>query len=417
MSAMESLEPVRKVLAYRKRPDLAELLVNARLDLIPSNISEYNLVLPELRTAVIHAPIEDCDRLKAFPPDDYEAVLNALHEVYPPQACPISITNITWVVDRDSLVNDTRDVESLLDDIEAQKLTMIANATGIGVGPSAAREYAERHDDIDAALDELGLKNPNRYRELWQWTARWSMGDLPSYQERRVFVEAMYEDTVRRIHARLSGRPALAGEPAPTARAPGVEGRGAQDRGIGSAVDDTKTSDFKEWAGGSDATLAIVFTDIVGSTELAGDLGDEQMDKVGRAHATQTQALATEHDGHVLKGTGDGFLCAFRSAVQALDFALALLKQPGDSRISIRIGIHVGIISAHKDDASGLTLSIARRVCDMCPESGIWMSDEAMRDVKQKRADRHSRLTWEAHTDCELKGLPGRRILWSLRTG
>ncbi|HEY7495162.1 MAG TPA: adenylate/guanylate cyclase domain-containing protein, partial [Candidatus Tectomicrobia bacterium] len=114
----------------------------------------------------------------------------------------------------------------------------------------------------------------------------------------------------------------------------------AYDVWLTSAGAEVLTSSFTNWVGASDATLAIVFTDVVGSTTLANDLGSERMYEVWTAHTVQTRHLLEKYHGREVKTMGDGFLVAFRTAIEALDFALALYADTGHEQVAIRVGIH-----------------------------------------------------------------------------
>ncbi|MBN1917730.1 MAG: adenylate/guanylate cyclase domain-containing protein [Verrucomicrobia bacterium] len=410
---MESLEPVRKVLAHRKRSDLAKLLANSRLELIPSNISMYNVVFSELRTAVVHSPIEDCDRLKALSADDYETIFQAMHEVYPPRTGRIEITNIEWVIDTATLLDDTRDLRALQQAIETQKLTMIADATGIGVDASAPVEYEDRHDVIDAGLEELGLANPNPYGKLWQWRARWHKGDMPSYRDRRQAVEDMYADVMRRIKRRLEATDDYPGSPT---RPPVDELDTETDAKtmVSSAVEETRSEGFETWAGGKEVTLAIVVSDVVGSTALGRELGEEGMRQVIGDHFAHAEELIETGEGYPVDLRGDATVSAFRSAPQALDFALAFRRDPGHERVSVRLGIHVGPIRADKPEYASQTFSIATRLCQQAGPNQIRVSAATKEHIEQEHARRHSKLEWAEHADSEIRGLPERCTVWSL---
>src|SRR6202035_2541422 len=76
-----------------------------------------------------------------------------------------------------------------------------------------------------------------------------------------------------------------------------------------------------EWAGGARVTLAIVFTDIVGSTALGVQLGDAAMKEIRRAHFAHSRTLIAQHHGREIKTIGDSVMAVFRSAGAALDYA------------------------------------------------------------------------------------------------
>jgi class 3 adenylate cyclase len=168
-----------------------------------------------------------------------------------------------------------------------------------------------------------------------------------------------------------------------------------------------------EWAGGERVTLAIVFTDIVGSTATGRELGDEAMNRVWDKHFGQSRKLIARHAGCWVKGTGDGDLSVFKSVEAALDYALALQAAPGPSILKLRAGIHVGPVSVLDYDIRGEAVSFAARVGGANKGAEIWLSTQAIEHLAILRAERHSNLRWREHAGVELKGL-GAYTLWSL---
>jgi hypothetical protein len=83
--------------------------------------------------------------------------------------------------------------DELLQDLEAQKVLMIAVSTGGPRIQDKNPEYIERRDKIRAALARKNLEDPNPYADLWEWYGKWSSGDLPSYQSRRLYIAALFK--------------------------------------------------------------------------------------------------------------------------------------------------------------------------------------------------------------------------------
>lgn len=169
-----------------------------------------------------------------------------------------------------------------------------------------------------------------------------------------------------------------------------------------------------QWAGGSNVTLAIVLTDVVGSTALGQDLGDEEMGRILGAHFEQGRRFIEEHNGREIKTTGDGLMVAFRNAGDALDFARALHGAPGHVKIRIRAGIHIGPVGLESDDARGGTVSFAARVVKKIDGAEIWLSDQAKRNIDQRGARHHKGLEWKAREGVKMKGFEGESKLWVL---
>jgi class 3 adenylate cyclase len=170
-----------------------------------------------------------------------------------------------------------------------------------------------------------------------------------------------------------------------------------------------------EWAGGSDVTLAIVFTDLVGSVALGLALGNEGMSKVQDAHFERGGRLIKTYNGFMIKTIGDSLMAVFRNVAAALDFALAFMADPGYDQIQLRIGIHIGLLNVKEnDDVSGKHVDFAARVVEAIEGAEIWLSEDAMKDIEDLRASRHRELRWKDHKDIEFKGFDGKYSLWSL---
>jgi len=182
-----------------------------------------------------------------------------------------------------------------------------------------------------------------------------------------------------------------------------------------SANGETSTRSFQEWAGGDRVTLAIVFTDVVGSTALGEEIGDKAMNDVRRAHFAQSRKLIDKFKGREIKTMGDGFMTAFKSADLALDYAIALQRNTGHPNIQIRAGIHIGPMQVEEGDVFGGTVSFASRVVGAFKGAEIWLSDRAKEDIDRLGAVQHKRLGWERHDGVAMKGFPGTFTLWSLQ--
>jgi class 3 adenylate cyclase len=172
--------------------------------------------------------------------------------------------------------------------------------------------------------------------------------------------------------------------------------------------------DLVQWAGGTKATLAVVFTDIVSSVEIGNKIGDHAMDDLRQAHFSQARSQVERFDGRVVKTIGDSVMAVFRAANDALDFAIAVNAEPGDSRIAVRAGLHVGPVTVEEADVNGGTVNCAARVVHEAAGAEVWLSSEAKSHVDQERSPQHASLQWVSHPDVELNGFPGKHTLYSL---
>ena len=172
---------------------------------------------------------------------------------------------------------------------------------------------------------------------------------------------------------------------------------------------------FREWAGSPKLTLAIVFTDMIDSTLLTHQMGNEYMTQARRAHFARARSLIEEHSGYEIKTNGDEFMVAFRTAVNAFDFATDLQGDTGDDKIRIRAGIHIGPVIVEEEDVQGAAVSYAARVVGMAVDGGLWLSNDVKNHIDQEKAQHHENLSWQQHPGCELKGFPGEHLLWSVK--
>jgi WD40 repeat protein/class 3 adenylate cyclase len=184
---------------------------------------------------------------------------------------------------------------------------------------------------------------------------------------------------------------------------------------VESARGETSTPRFAEWAGDDRATLAIVFTDVVGSTALGEVLKDEGMNEVRRAHFTQSRKLIEKYKGREIKTIGDSFMAAFKSVEKALDYAIALETNPGHTQVEVRAGIHIGPMTVEENDVYGGAVNFAARVVSAIEQRAeIWLSDEAKASLVSGGSRQNSQLKWQRRDGIKMKGFNGTFTLWSL---
>ena len=111
-----------------------------------------------------------------------------------------------------------------------------------------------------------------------------------------------------------------------------------------------------------------MFTDIVGSTDLVGVIGDEAWEHLLAWHDQELTRLFGLHGGQVAHHTGDGFFVAFDGAAPAVACAIAVQQALADHRRlhgfapRVRIGIHAAEATRRGDDYSGVEVHRAARV-------------------------------------------------------
>ena len=128
------------------------------------------------------------------------------------------------------------------------------------------------------------------------------------------------------------------------------------------------------------AFRAIMFTDMVGSTEMTTRLGDTVAVELLRAHDAIVRRSLEQHGGAEVKHLGDGIMASFEDvpasvacALQIQD-SLADYNDASDIPIHIRIGIHAGQPVEDSDDLFGSAVQMAARICNFAEADAILVS-------------------------------------------
>lgn len=215
----------------------------------------------------------------------------------------------------------------------------------------------------------------------------------------------------------LDGKERLTRTPSPTLLEmdSAADARCDLEASLASASGEMQTTNFVQFGVQSRrTTLAIVFTDIVGSTALGHQVGDEKMNEIRRAHFRQARIVISKLGGYEIKTIGDSFLVAFQTTVDALNFALQLFASSGHGMLKVRAGIHVGPVRFEERDVFGGVVNYAARVESCAKGAEIWLSDRAKEDIDQEKAKEHQQLRFIEHRNCVLKGFPDNQTLWSI---
>ena len=141
----------------------------------------------------------------------------------------------------------------------------------------------------------------------------------------------------------------------------------------------------------------VLFTDIVGSTELAAAIGDRRWRELLDAHHTAVRQELVRFRGHEVHTTGDGFLATFDGPARAIRCAGAIVQAVRRLGLDIRTGLHTGEIELMGDDIGGIAVHTGARVVaeagpgevlvsstvkDLVAGSGIAFEDRGVRALK-----------------------------------
>ena len=124
----------------------------------------------------------------------------------------------------------------------------------------------------------------------------------------------------------------------------------------------------------------VLFTDIVGSTDRAQEIGDVRWREVLDRHDRTARRLVEQEQGELIKTTGDGILALFEAPGRAISCARELSRDLRELGIGIRAGIHTGEVEFRGDDVGGIALHIAARIMDTARPDEILVS-RTVRDL------------------------------------
>ncbi len=153
---------------------------------------------------------------------------------------------------------------------------------------------------------------------------------------------------------------------------------------------------------------AVLFTDLVGSTERASALGDDDWKSVLDRHDATIRAIVGRASGSVVKTTGDGVLALLPSAGGCLHVASAIRRDLRAEGLDARIGVHVGDIDRRGDDVSGLAVNIASRAMSKGGAGDIVVTASVVAAVAGQS------VVFEPLGAHELRGVPGAWELFRL---
>jgi len=154
--------------------------------------------------------------------------------------------------------------------------------------------------------------------------------------------------------------------------------------------------------------LTVLFTDIVGSTARAAELGDRRWRGLLERHDELARKEIDHQGGRAVKATGDGFLATFDGPARAIECARALNPAAETMGIQLRAGIHTGECEVIGEDIAGMCVHLPARVCGVAAPGEVLVS----RTVKDLVVG--SGIEFSEHGVHELTGVPGEWELFSL---
>jgi class 3 adenylate cyclase/pimeloyl-ACP methyl ester carboxylesterase len=124
----------------------------------------------------------------------------------------------------------------------------------------------------------------------------------------------------------------------------------------------------------------VLFTDIVGSTEQAGRLGDRRWRELLAVHDELAHRVVEEFQGQLVKTTGDGILATFDGPGRGIRCAAVLRDELSGIDLQIRAGLHTGEVELRDSDIGGIAVHLAARVM-AAAGSGEILTSRTVRDL------------------------------------
>jgi class 3 adenylate cyclase len=158
-----------------------------------------------------------------------------------------------------------------------------------------------------------------------------------------------------------------------------------------------------------DRVLAtVMFTDIVGSTEQAAQVGDREWRRLVERHDELVRRAIDRFRGQPIKTLGDGFLATFDGPARGIRCARTLTEQVRDLGIEIRAGLHTGECEAMNGDVGGMAVNIGARVSALAGAGEVLVSG-TVRDLVVG-----SGIEFADRGTHPLKGVPGEWRLYAV---
>jgi class 3 adenylate cyclase len=174
----------------------------------------------------------------------------------------------------------------------------------------------------------------------------------------------------------------------------------------------------RAWAGAVDADVepdrvlaTVLFTDIVGSSERAVELGDRAWRELLERHHELVRGQLIRYRGVEVDTAGDGFFASFDGPARAIRCAQALRDSVGALGIEVRVGLHTGECELVDGKVAGIAVHTGARVASLARPGEVLVSST----VKDLVAG--SGLSFEDRGAHELKGIPGEWRLWAVGRG
>lgn len=154
----------------------------------------------------------------------------------------------------------------------------------------------------------------------------------------------------------------------------------------------------------------VLFTDLVGSTKRAADMGDAAWASLLERHHSKARIAINDFGGTTIKTLGDGILATFPGPAQAVRCAGRVIQESEAFGLEVRTGVHTGELELGAKDVAGLAVHLAARIMGLAKGGEVLVS-RTVRDLVIG-----SELRFAERGEHEFKGIPDRWTLFAVQT-
>ena len=187
----------------------------------------------------------------------------------------------------------------------------------------------------------------------------------------------------------------------------GGEGRWVYTDEVADAVLSFLRDEAVPWVPAS-VLATVLFTDLVGSTEYAAQLGDRGWRDVLNRHHTSVRRELGRFGGTEVDTAGDGFFCRFEGPARAIECARRIVQGATELGLEVRAGVHTGECELVGEKIAGISVVTGSRI------SSVAASGEVLVSSTVKDLVAGSGFSFEDRGEHELKGVPGTWQLYAV---
>jgi class 3 adenylate cyclase len=162
---------------------------------------------------------------------------------------------------------------------------------------------------------------------------------------------------------------------------------------------------------GARVLTTVLFTDVIGSTERAAQLGDRAWTALLQAHDELVRGQVEAFRGKLIKTTGDGTLAMFDGPARAIHCAAGIRDAVKTLDLSVRAGLHTGEVELRAGDVAGLAVHIGARITSLAD------ADEILVSASVPPLVAGSGIRFREHGRHVLRGVPGEWNVLAVESG